>query len=361
MASVALSFLYVAFVRILQLLRLRRDDRDELAIEVIMLRHEVSVLRRQIVRPALEPADRALLAGLSRLLSKSRLERFFVRPETLLRWHRDLVRRRWTYKRSRMGRPGVPSGTVQLVLRLARENPTWGYRRIHGELATMGVRLAASSVWAILKRHGIDPSPRRCGTSWNEFLRAQVATVLATDFFTVDTILLKRLYVLFFIELDTRRVYVTGITAKPAGEWVTQQARNLSFVLSDRVRSVKFLIRDRDTKFTGSFDEVFAAEGIEVIRTPVRSPRANAFAERFVGTVRRECLDRMLVVHRRQLEAILREFVTHYNQHRPHRSLAQRAPLALERARLPIRGPDATRLRRTDKLGGLVHEYRLAA
>jgi len=217
MASVALSFLYVAFVRILQLLRLRRDDRDELAIEVIMLRHEVSVLRRQIVRPALEPADRALLAGLSRLLSKSRLERFFVRPETLLRWHRDLVRRRWTYKRSRMGRPGVSSGTVQLVLRLARENPTWGYRRIHGELATMGVRLAASSVWAILKRHGIDPSPRRCGTSWNEFLRAQAPTVLATDFFTVDTILLKRLYVLFFIELDTRRVYVTGITAKPAG------------------------------------------------------------------------------------------------------------------------------------------------
>jgi hypothetical protein len=138
--------------------------------------------------------------------------------------------------------------------------------------------------------------------------------VLATDFFTVDTILLKRLYVLFFIEFDTRRVYVTGITAKRAGEWVTQQARNLSFVLSDRVRLVKFMIRDRDTKFTATFDEVFAAEGIEVIRTPVRSPRANAFAERFVGTVRWKCLDRLLVFHRRQFEAILREFVTHYNQ-----------------------------------------------
>ena len=175
------------------------------------------------------------------------------------------------------------------------------------------------------------------------------------------TVLLKRLYVLFFIELDTRRVYVTGMAAKPAGEWVTQQARNLSFVLADRVRPVKFLIRDCDTKFTVSFDEVFAAEGIRVIRTPVRSRRANAFAERFVGTVRRECLDRLLLFHRCQLEAILREFVTRYNQHRPHRSLAQRAPLALERARSPFSCPDATRLRRTDKLGGLVHEYRLAA
>jgi len=297
------------------------------------------------MRPALEPADRAPLAGLSRLLSKSRRERFFVRPETLLRWHRDLVRRRWTYKRSRVGPPGVPSGTVRLVLRLVRENPTRGYRRIHGELATMGVRLAAPSVWALRKRHGIDPSPRRWGTSWNEFLRAQAATVRATDFFTVDTIVLKRLDVLFFIELDTQRVYVTGITAKPAREWVTRQARNLSVVLSERVRPVKFVIRDCDTKFTASVDEEFGAEGIEVIRTPVRLTRAHAFAERLVGTVRRECLD----------------LVTHYNQHRPHRSLAQRAPLALERARSPFSCPDATRLRRTDKLGGLVHEYRLAA
>ena len=191
-------------------------------------------------------------------------------------------------------------------------------------------------------------------------LRAQAAPALATDFFTVDTIVLKRLDVLFFIELDTQRVYVTGITAKPAREWVTRQARNLSVVLSERVRPVKFVIRDRDTKFTASVDEEFGAEGIEVIRTPARPPRAHAFAERFVGTVRRECLDRLLVVHRRQLEVILREFVTHDNQHWPHRSLAQRAPLALERARSPFSCPDATRLRRTDKLGGLIHEYRLA-
>ena len=225
----------------------------------------------------------------------------------------------------------------------------------------MGVRLAGSSVWAMRKRHGIDPSPRRWRTSPNEFLLAQAPPVRATDFSTVDTIVLTRLGVLFFIELDTRRAYVTGMTAKPAGRWVTRQARNLSVVLSDRVRPVKCLIEDRDATFTASVDEVVGAEGIEVIRTPVPSPQPNAFAERFAGTVRRECRDRLLVVHRRQLEAVLREFVTHDNQHRPHRSLAQRAPLALERARAPISCPDATRLRRTDKHGGLVHEYRLAA
>ena len=214
----ALSFLYTAFVRLLQLFRLCRSEREELTVEVVMLRHEVSVLRRQVARPALRPADRAVLAGLSRLLSRVRRGRFFVQPETLLRWHRDLVRRRWTYARQRSGRPGLLAGTVQLVLRLADENPTWGYRRIHGELATMGVRLAPSSVWAVLRRHGIEPSPRRSGPTWAEFLRAQATTMLACDFFTVDTVLLRRLYVLFFIELDSRRVHLSGITATPVGE-----------------------------------------------------------------------------------------------------------------------------------------------
>ena len=212
----ALSFLYLAFVRTLQLLRLALGDGDELAIEVVMLRHEVAVLRRQVARPALHPSDRALLAGLSRHLGRRRLGRFFVKPETLLRWHRDLVRRRWTFPH-RSGRPSVPSGTVEIVLRLARENPTWGYRRIHGELATMGIELAPSSVWAILHRHGIHPSPGRTGSTWAEFLRSQASSMLACDFFTVDTVLLRRLYVLFFIEIDTRRVYVTGVTANPVG------------------------------------------------------------------------------------------------------------------------------------------------
>jgi transposase len=357
----ALPFLYVAFVRLLQLLRLRRRERDELAIEVVMLRHEVAILRRQGNRPSLRPADRAVLAGLSRLVSKAGRGRFFVQPETLLRWHRDLVRRRWTYRRARSGRPTLPAGTVQLVLRLAKENPTWGYRRIQGELATMGIRLAPSSVWAILRRHGVEPSPRRSGPTWSEFLRAQATTMLACDFFHVDTVLLRRLYVLFFIELDTRRVHLSGITTNPVGEWVTQQARNLSFVLAEQARPRKFLIRDRDAKFTASFDEVFATEGIRIIRTPIRSPRANAFAERFVGTARRECLDRLLVFHRAQLDTILSEFVDHYNGHRPHRSLGQQAPVAVGMTPQRISHPDPARLRRSDQLGGLIHEYRLVA
>jgi len=354
----ALSFLYLAFVRILELL-LRAENR-ELAVEVVMLRHEVAVLRRQVARPALRPSDRALLAGLSRLLGRRRLGRFFVQPETLLRWHRDLVRRRWTYPR-RPGRPSVPAGTVAIVLRLARENPTWGYRRIQGELATMGIGLAPSTVWAILRRHGINPSPERTGPTWSEFLKSQASSMLACDFFTVDTVLLRRLYVLFFIESDTRRVYVSGVTANPAGVWVVQQARNLTMVLAKRARPVRFLVRDRDAKFTASFDEVLRSERIRMIRTPVRAPRANAFAERFVGTIRRECLDRMLIFHRRQLEAVVAEYVDHYNTHRPHRSLDQASPRTMSPVPLPISSPDANQLRRSDRLGGLIHEYRLAA
>jgi putative transposase len=354
----ALSFLYLAFV--LQLLRLFRYENSELAVEVVMLRHEVAVLRRQVARPALRPSDRALLVGLSQLLNRRHLGQLFVQPETLLRWHRDLVRRRWTYSHSQ-GRPNLPAGTVEIVLRLARENPTWGYRRIHGELGTMGMRLAPSSIWGILRRHGIDQSPRRAGPSWAEFLRAQASSMLACDFFTVDTVLLRRLYVLFFMEIDTRRVYVTGITAHPVGKWVVQQARNLNSALAERAQPVRFLVRDRDTKFTSSFDEVFHSEGIRIIRTPVRAPRVNAFAERFVGTVRRECLDRMLIFHRRQLEVVLATFIDHYNTHRPHRSLDQTPPLSMTPAAPPNSRPDTKQLRRTDRLGGLIHEYKLAA
>jgi hypothetical protein len=252
----ALSFLYLAFVKILQLIRLRKCDCDDLAVEVVVLRHEVAVLRRQVVRPALRPSDRALLAGLGRPIDRGRRSRFFVQPETLLRWHRDLIRRKWTQPH-RPGRPSIPAGTVSIILRLARENPTWGYRRIEGELARMGVTLSPSSVWAILRRNDIDPSPMRSGPTWVEFLSSQASSMLACDFFSVDTVLLKRLYVLFFIELDTRRVHVTGVTAHPTGSWVVQQARNLTMALEDRIIPVKFLIRDRDTKFTSSFDEVF--------------------------------------------------------------------------------------------------------
>ena len=359
--SVALSFLYIAVVRILQLVRLSRNGQQDLAIEILMLRHEVGVLRRQVARPALQPADRAVLSGLSRLLSIARRGRFFVQPETLLCWHRELVRRKWTHSHRRPGRPPIPVGTVSLVLRLAIENPTWGYRRIHGELATTGVRLAPSSVWAILRRRGIELAPRRTGPTWAEFLRAQAGSMLACDFFTVDTVLLRRLYVLFFIELDTRGIYLCGVTSNPVGEWVVQQARNLTFDLAGRSQAAKFLIRDRDTKFTSRFDEVFRSEGIRTIKMPIRAPRANAFAERFVGTVRRECTDRLLVFGRRQPEHVLAEYVTHYNDHRRHRSLEQRAPRTSKVAPDPFDEPDPTRLRRREVLGGIIHEYRLAA
>jgi transposase InsO family protein len=225
----------------------------------------------------------------------------------------------------------------------------------------MGIAIAASSVWAILKRYEIEPSPRRTGPTWAEFLSAQAKGLIACDFFSVDTVLLRRLYVLFFIHHDSRLVRVASVTAKPATDWVTQQARNISMELADQVAAVKFLVRDRDTKFTASFDAVLAADGIRIIKTPVRTPRANAIAERVVGTIRRECLDRMLILGRRHLEAVLREYVKHYNQHRPHRSLGQRAPSNADAAPAPTREPYGAHIRRANVLGGLIHEYRLVA
>ncbi|MHB1553803.1 MAG: integrase core domain-containing protein [Acidimicrobiales bacterium] len=243
---------------------------------------------------------------------------------------------------------------------MAKENPTWGYRRIHGELATMGIVIAALSVWAILKRHGVDPSPRRSGPTWAEFLSAQAKGLMACDFFHVDSVLLRRLYLLVFIHHATRLVPIAGVTASPVSAWVTQQARNLSMDLADETNAVRFLIRDRDTKFTASFDAVFAADGARVIKSPIRTPRVNSIAERVVGTIRRECLDRMFILGRRHLEAVLAEYVEHYNAHRPHRSLSQRAPCTLDTAPALIGDADLARLRRADRLGGLIHEYRMA-
>jgi putative transposase len=243
-----------------------------------------------------------------------------------------------------------------LVVRLARENPTWGYRRIHGELCRLGYRgrLGASTVWAILHRVGVEPAPKRSAVSWRQFLRAQAEGVLAVDLFTVDTVLLRRLYVLFAIEVATRRVHVLGVTSHPVGEWVAQQARDLLMGLEDRVGQFRFLVRDRDAKFTAAFDAVFAAEGIRVLRTPTRAPRANAYAERWVGTVRRELLDRVLIIGGRQLRLVLAEYADHYNLHRPHRALGQTPPLGPGE---PVVAVPAGRVARRDRLGGLLHEY----
>ena len=300
------------------------------------------------------------------MLPRNRWGSVFVQPETVRRWHRSLIARRWTYPHRRPGRPATGAGVRALIVRLARENPGWGYRRIQGELAGLGVRIAASTVWSILRQAEIDPAPRRSSESWREFLRAQASGIVACDFFTVDTVLFRRLYVLVFIELATRQVYLAGITANPTGEWATQQARNIIETFVERTQPIRFLIHDRDSKFTAAFDEVFRSDGIRTIRTPVRAPRANAFIERWIGTVRRECLDRILILNRRHLERALPVYIRHYNEHRPHRSLDQRPPIeepppgSKTNADVDV-DLDLDHVRRRDLLGGLIHEYKAAA
>jgi transposase InsO family protein len=321
--------------------------------EILTLRHEVAVLRRTNPRPKISWLDRAVLSALTRLLPAPLRRIRLVSPRTLLRWHAHLVARRWTYPHRRPGRPPTPSPIRTLVLRLARENPRWGYRRIQGELVGLGHPVAASTVWKILKDAGLDPAPRRAGPTWRQFLSAQAHAILAVDFAHVDTVFLRRLYILVVIEHDRRRVHLAGITAHPTGDWVTQQARNLFMDLGERAERFRFLIRDRDNKFTAAFDAVFAGADIRIIRTPVRAPRANAIAERFIGTLRRECLDHLLITGPRHLEVVLREYVQHFNTHRPHRSLDQQPPAG----GTPSASGAAIRVLRRDRLGGLIHEY----
>jgi putative transposase len=339
----------------LMVLRVRADAAKD--IELLVLRHQLAVLRRQVHRPALEPADRILLAALSRVLPRPRWAAFFVTPNTLLRWHRDLLTKRWTYPQRTPGRPSVRREVRKLVLRLARENPTWGHRRIHGELVGLGHQLGASTVWRILHRAGLDPAPRRAGATWREFLHAQATSILACDLFAVDTVFLQRIYVFFVVEIATRRVHVLGVTRHPTGGWVTQQARNLLMDLGMRIDGFRFLIRDRDTKFSGAFDAVVTAAGIQILKTPPQAPQANAIAERWVGSARRERTDRLLIVGERHLRAVLDAYAAHYNGHRPHRSLQQRPPH-------PTHTPTAlsgSTIRRRQILGGLINEYEQAA
>ncbi|MGH8519119.1 MAG: integrase core domain-containing protein [Panacagrimonas sp.] len=350
-----LSFAYLAFSTLLRLFASCRRDAFAKDVELLVLRHQLAVLRRQASRPKLRPADRALLAALARLLPHPRRHGLLVTPQTLLRWHRELVRRKWTQSGRTPGRPPVERRARELVLRMARENPRWGYPRIAGELLKLGLRVSPSTVRRILLAAGLEPAPRRIGPSWQQFLRQQAASMLACDFFTVETLSLRRYYVLFFIELGSRRVHLAGCTTNPTGAWVTQQARNLSFTgLFDRIR---YLVHDRDSKFSAVFDEVFRSEGITVIQTPVRAPEANAHAERFVRTIRSECLDWLLILGRRHLEQTLRTYTTHYNRERPHRGLALLAPDPTNAAPAATGGD----IKRRDRLGGLIREYHAAA
>ena len=273
------SFAYLAVRSQFRLIvLLARSDRSK-ELEILVLRHELAILRRGSRRPRLESADRALLAALSRALPRPGWTTFSVRPETLLRWHRRLVARRWTYPHSRPGRPPLARARQELILRLARENPHWGYQRIAGELKSLGLASSATTVRKVLAAAGVPSAPERARQSWRSFLRQQAASMLACDFFTVETLGFQRIYVLFFLSLATRRVEFIACTANPDGAWVTQQARNLVMQLGEREPQFRLLIHDRDTKFSRSFDEVFRSEGINVIRTPVRAPNANANAE----------------------------------------------------------------------------------
>jgi len=353
------SLLYLLFRRALAVAALRLRSREFKELEIVVLRHELAVLRRQVARPRLDERDRVFLAAASQLLGRASRS-FFVRPDTLLGWHRQLVRRRWTYAGRRPGRPAVSERIRELVLRLARENPRWGYQRIVGELAGVGVRVSATTVAKILRQAGVSPADARAQLSWRDFVRAHADSIIACDFFVVETLWLGRLYVLFFLELNSRRVHVAGCTANPDRGWTTQQARQLAWSLPERATPARFLIHDRDSKFSRAFNEVFRSAGVEIIRTPFRAPQANAFAERWVGTVRRDCLDWLLISSRRQLERVLRVYVDHYNTHRPHRALGLTPPTPGPSLRLVGSNPP-DRLHRRDRLGGLIHEYARAA
>lgn len=329
-------------------------------IEIIVLRHQIAVLGRQKKRPALTDDDRSLLGAIAQALPRPRRQGWLVHPDTLLRWHRRRIARHWTQPPQTSGRPSTNAEIRWLIIEMAIQNPTWGYRRIAGELNGLGHAVGASTVWRILKRHGIDPARQRSRVTWTQFLRSQAA--VACDFATIDTALLRRYYLLFFIDTTTREVFFAGITTKPTGPWTTQAARNLFLRHPDRFKGNRALVRDRGSQFIDAFDEIFRTKGLKILRTPVRTPVANTFAERWIGSLRRELLDRTIIWNQRQPERLVTDYIDHYNAHRPHRSLDQRPPLGNDPQPSAGRGASQQlRLVRSTRCNGLINEYRNAA
>ena len=354
----SLRLLYLIFIRVCGWLVLLGRSSASKNAELLVLRHEVAVLRRTKPRPGLDWADRAVLAALIRHLPTRLRAHRLVTPGTVLRWHRRLVRKKWTYP-NRTGRPPVSAEITTLIERLATENASWGYQRIQGELLKLGHRVGASTIRRVLKALPIPPAPkRRTDTTWRHFMHSQAATMLATDFFHVDCVVtLRRLYCLFVMEVGSRYVHILGVTAHPDGPWTTQQIRNFLMDLGDRAAGFRFLVSDRAGQFTDSFDAALAGTGIEAVKIPPRSPRANAHAERFVLTARTEITDRMLIFGERHLRSVLAEYARHYNGRRPHRSRELRPP----RPEHPAVDLSRERIKRRPVFGGLLSEYERAA
>ncbi|MFI6900514.1 integrase core domain-containing protein [Nonomuraea sp. NPDC050394] len=328
--------------------------------ELLVLRHENAVLRRQVPRVRYEPADRLWLAALSSLLPRRWAKIFPISPATLLTWHRKLVARKWDYsRRRRSGRPPTAAAVKALVLRMAANNPAWGHRRIHGELTRLGHKIAASTVWNILNQAGIDPAPRRSGPTWKQFLTAQAEHIVAVDFLHVDTVNLKRIYALVLLEHRSRRTHLLGVTANPTGEWTVQAARN--FLMDTDTTNITFLIRDRAGQFTDAFDTAFADASLRVLKSPPQAPKANAHCERMIGTLRRELLDRMLILNERHRRRTLTRYLEHYNGARPHRGLGQLSPSQAETGPPAPADLASHRVHHKPLLGGLVNEYQIAS
>jgi putative transposase len=355
---VSLRLLYLILLRVLNLLLLLGRSSASKDVEILVLRHEVAVLRRVNPKPRLDWADRAVFAALVRRLPQMLRRHRLVTPGTILRWHRRLIAKKWTYPH-RLGRPPVQDAVASLIERMARENRSWGYKRIQGELLKLGHHVGASTIRRVLQRLWIPPAPvRDTDTTWRQFLRTQASTMLACDFFHVDcAVTLQRIYVFFVLEVPSRSVHLLGVTTNPDSRWTTQQIRNLVMDLGDRITQFRFLVRDRAGQFTASFDAVLADVGIQVVRIPPRCPRANCFAERFVRTLRTELTDRMLIFSQRHLRVVLTEYVRHYNGRRPHRARDLRPP----RPTHPVMNLSHEHITCRPVLGGLINEYERVA
>jgi len=355
---VSFRLLYLICLRMLNLLLLVGRSSASKDVEILVLRHEVAVLRRVNPKPRLDWADRAMFAALVRRLPHMLRSHRLATPGTILRWHRRLVAKKWTYPH-RLGRPPVEDAVASLIERMARENQCWGYKRIQGELLKLGHHVGASTIRRVLQRLRIPPAPvRDTDTTWRQFLRTQASTMLACDFFHVDcAVTLQRIYVFFVLEIASRSVHLLGTTTNPDGRWTTQQIRNLMMDLGDHVTQFRFLVRDRAGQFTASFDAVLADVGIQVVRIPPRCPRANCFAERFVRTLRAELTDRVLIFSQRHLRVVLTEYVRHYNGRRPHRARDLRPP----RPTHPVMNLGHEHITRRPVLGGLINEYERVA